>query len=94
VASLDELRGPTDGVVELPRRLLWQPDRQINLDDAWQRKRMYEIVLREAIRVAELCAWLDGATLRTMWPELYLPRGVRQAWEDRHPELAALRIAA
>ena len=92
-ATLDELHGPTSGVVELPRRLLWQPDRRIDLADPWQRRWMYEIVLREAIRQEELRRWLDGATVRRLWPALHLPRGVRQAWEDHHPELAALRIA-
>jgi hypothetical protein len=80
--------------VKLPRGLLWQPNREINLDDAWQRRWMYEVVLREAIRTNALRTWLDGSTLRQLWPELHLPHGVRQAWEDRHPELRTLRTAA
>lgn len=92
--TLEELRGPTGGVVELPHRLMWQADRHMDLDDDFQRRWTYEIVLREAIRFDELRTWLDGATLRQLWPQLYLPRGVRQAWEDRHPELAQLRLAA
>jgi hypothetical protein len=95
-ATLEELTGPTSGVVELPHRLVWQakPLRLFDLDDPYERSRVYEIVLREAIRFDELRTWLDGATLRQLWPKLYLPRGVRQAWEDRHPELAQLRLAA
>src|SRR5262249_32125520 len=69
-----------------PRRLLWQPNRELNLD-AWQRRWMYEVVLREAIRTDELRTWLDGSTLRQLWPDLHLPHGVRRAWEDHHPEL-------
>jgi hypothetical protein len=48
---------------------------------------MCETVLREAKSADELRTWLDGATLIRLWPELYLPRWVRQAWRDRHPEL-------
>jgi hypothetical protein len=94
--TLAELRGPTHGTVELPHRLVWQPEelRRFNLDDPYQRGRVYEIVLREAIRLDELRTWLDGDILRQVWPDLYLPRGVRHAWENRHPDLVALWIAA
>ncbi len=96
VDSLAELRGPTSGTVELPHRLVWQaPElRRFDLEDPYQRGRLYEIVLREAIRLDELRDWLDAAVLREVWPELYLPRGVRRAWEDRHSELRPLESAA
>lgn len=84
VAELDELRGPTGGVVELPHRLFWQPDRRVDLDNPALLRWMYETVLREAISVEELRRWLDGATLVRLWPELYLPREVRHAWQQRH----------
>jgi hypothetical protein len=94
--DLGQLKGPTSGLIELPHRLVWQPkpNRQFNLDDPFDRIHVYEIVLREAIRVDELVTWLDADVLRELWPDLYLPRGVRQAWEVRHPELAKLRVAA
>ena len=90
------LHGPTSGVVELPHRLVWLPpqDRRFDLEDGFDLKRVYEIVLREAIEIDELATWLDAATLRRLWPELYLPRGVRTAWELRHPDLAGHRAAA
>lgn len=94
VDDLRSLRGPTRGQVRLPHRLLWRPDRTLDLDQPWQLAAMYEIVLTEAVRVEELCAWLDGPTLVRLWPELYLPRGVRTAWQDRHPALYVLRTAA
>ena len=91
--DLSELTGPTSGVVELPLRLFWQPNRRVNLDNpailAW----MYETVLTESASVDELRTWLDGATLVRLWPKLFVPRGVRQAWEERHPVLQA-RAAA
>jgi hypothetical protein len=85
--DLDALRGPTSGVVELPHRLFWYADRRFDLDDPAVLRWMYQIVLREAAAVKELETWLDGPTLILVWPSLYLPRGVRQAWEQRHPAL-------
>jgi hypothetical protein len=87
--SLDELHGPAGGVIELPNRLLWQPDRHVNLDNPALLRWAYQIVLREAKSVDELRTWLDGDTLVRVWPDLYLPRWVRAAWQQRHPELAA-----
>ena len=94
VDDLAALRGPTGGVVALPHRLLWRPDRTVDLDQPWQLAAMYETVLVEAVRPDELCAWLDGPTLVRLWPQLYLPRGVRRAWQERHPELGRLVAAA
>ncbi len=95
-AELAALRGPTSGVVELPHRLVWLPpqDRRFDLDDAFDLRRVYEIVLREAVSADELATWLDAATLRRLWPGLYLPHGVRRAWELRFPGLAGHQVAA
>jgi hypothetical protein len=87
--DLSELHGPTSGVVELPFRMFWQKNRTFDLDQPFYLQWMYEIVLREAIRLDELRAWLDGPTLIRLWPQLYLPRGVRRDWEERHPGLRA-----
>lgn len=84
---LDELHGPTSGVIELPLRLFWQPDRHVDLDSPPLLQWMYAAVLREAVSVEELRTWLDGPTLVRLWPELYLPIWVRRAWRERHPEL-------
>jgi len=96
VPDLSTLRGPTTGVVELSHRLVWLPaqDRRFDLDDQYDLLKVYEIVLREAVQVDELATWLDAATLRRLWPELILPRGVRRAWELRYPDLAGHRAAA
>lgn len=88
VADLSRLHGPTRGVVELPHRLFWQPDRRVNLDNPAVLAWMYETVLREAVTEQELSTWLDGPTLLRLWDELYLPRGIRAAWEQRHPGLS------
>ena len=92
--DLSALRGPAHGTVELPLRLFWSaPDRRFNLDDPDERKLFYQTVLREASRPEDLTTYLDGGTLAALWPGLHLPRGVRQAWEDRHPALRRVTAA-
>jgi hypothetical protein len=87
-ASLADLRGPTSGVVELPLRLYWSaPDRTFSLDDPAERRKVYQIVVREARRPDDLAVFLDGDTLIALWPGIFLPKPVRRAWEDEHPAL-------
>jgi hypothetical protein len=89
-ADLAALHGPVGGVVALPLRLFWSlPDHRFDLDDPDTRRWYYETVLREASRPDDLTAYLDGATLARLWPELFLPKGVRRAWEEQHPSLRA-----
>ncbi len=94
VADLADLRGPTHGMVQLPLRLSWSPPgRVFDLGDLDMLRAMYEIVLGEAIHGDELAAYLDGGTLAAVWPALYLPKGVRRAWEEQHPVLRAAAAA-
>jgi DNA invertase Pin-like site-specific DNA recombinase len=91
---LEDLSGPTAGLVELPLRLFWSgSDRVFDLDDPAARNTAYEAVLGESVEAAEL-AWLNGRKLAEVWPRLFLPRGVRRAWEEQHPVLRAAREAA
>ncbi len=93
-ASLADLRGPAEGTVELPIWLFWSsPDHKFDLGDPDMRRWLYQIVLREASRLEDLTTYLDGDTLIALWPDLYLPKGVRQAWEDKHPALRAAAAA-
>ncbi len=87
-ASLADLHGPTHGTVELPIWLFWDPDRAFDLDEPGMLPWMYRVVLREAGSTEDL-AYLNGDLLIGLWPALHLPKGVRQAWEDQHPELRA-----
>ncbi len=94
-ASLADLRGPAEGTVELPIWLYWSsPDHTFDLGDPDMRRWLYQIVLREASRLEDLAAYLDGDTLIALWGDLYLPKGVQQAWEDKHPALRAAAAAA
>src|SRR5688500_3535128 len=90
--TLGEPTGPAHGPVELPLRLWWNPVRTFDLDEPTMLAWMYENVLREAVRGDELRGYLHGPTLVRIWPELSLRRGVRAAWEARHPLLR--RVAA
>lgn len=95
VADLAELQGPSEGTVELPLRLFWSaPDRRFDLADPDMLRSMYEKVLRDAIRMEDLTRFLNGGTLVAVWRDLFLPRDVRQAWEERHPVLRGAATAA
>jgi DNA invertase Pin-like site-specific DNA recombinase len=90
IDNLADLRGPAEGSVPLPLRLFWSlPDHHFDLGDRDMRLWYYQTVLREASRTEDLTTFLDGATLVRVWPDLYLPRGVRRAWEEQHPALRA-----
>jgi hypothetical protein len=92
--DMSDFHGPTSGVVELPHRMFWQPNRTFDLDQPFMLQWMYEIVLREAISYEELRTWLDGPTLHRLWARMYLPHGVRRDWEARHPSLRKARLAS
>jgi DNA invertase Pin-like site-specific DNA recombinase len=94
IDDLADLRGPVTGLAELPLRLFWSlPDHRFDLDEPDLRRWYYETVLREATRPGDLAANLDGETLVSIWPDLYLPKGVRRGWEEHHPALRS-RVSA
>jgi hypothetical protein len=85
--SLDELTGPTSGVVELPKHLDWSEQGRYQLDDVRELSLMYERVLREAMNVDDLRRFLNGRMLRQVWHQMFLPTRVRDLWEGRFSEL-------
>lgn len=89
--DLTRMRGPTRGTVRLPARIYSSalgPRTVFDLDDERYRRLVYEIVLAEG-NTEDLCSYLNLAELRRLWPTLFLPRHVRQAWEPRLGELLA-----
>src|ERR1700729_1074997 len=93
--DLADLRGPVAGPVELPLRLFWSgTSRTFARGDPGTRQWVYETVLQEASRAEDLTTLLDGGQLVALWPRLFVPKGVRQAWEDEHPVLRAAAAAA
>jgi hypothetical protein len=92
--DLADLRGPARGTVTLPLWLYWSgPSPAFDLGDPDMLRWLYQIVLQEAARPEDLTSYLDRDTLIAVWPDLFLPRGVRQAWEERHPVLRAAPAA-
>ncbi len=85
--TLDELTGPTSGVVELPGHLDWGPRRQYNLDDFSDSRLFYMRVIRESTHVEDLHRFLNAQVLMRLWPELVLPPRVRALWESKFPTL-------
>ena len=85
--SLDDLRGQVHGEVRLPLHLDASARPMYDLDQDYFRRLVYRLVLLEAATVEDLATWLDRDTLVRDWPELYLPRVVPAAWEERHPVL-------
>ncbi|HEY2998409.1 MAG TPA: helix-turn-helix transcriptional regulator [Acidimicrobiales bacterium] len=67
--------------VNLPLTVNWsRPDHVFQLGDRRQRARCYETVLREGMP-ADLLRFIDGALLIDLWPDLVIPREVREAWQ-------------
>jgi len=95
VTDLANLRGPVHGTVQLPLWLYWSSaDRAFDLDELHMLRWYYQIVLREASRPEDLTCHLDRDTLIGLWPDLYLPRGVRLAWEEHHRVLRSGQAAS
>ena len=86
-ASLADLHGPTSGLATLEHSLDWSGDSTYDLDDPGDLQLMYQAVLNQAATSADLHKWLDGATLRRLWPTLWLPGRLRALWHARFPEL-------
>jgi hypothetical protein len=86
--SLADLRGPTSSEVALDRWLDWSGDSTYDLDDPGDLQVMYQTVLNQAATATDLGRWLDGDTLRRLWPSLWLPSRLRALWQARFPDLA------
>ncbi|MGW3667829.1 hypothetical protein [Streptomyces sp. NPDC005141] len=93
--SLDELRGPTRGVVELPLHVAWSGMTLYDMSKPRQRMGLYRTVLHEGLS-EDLSRYLNQNLLLQMWPVLrtLVGRTVRTVWEDAFPELAARTRAA
>ena len=62
------------------RYIVWSTNKEIDLDDPWQRKGYIGEVLTYGR--AEDIAELDWDEVRRLLPELNLPRRVKMLWED------------
>ncbi|MER6148101.1 transcriptional regulator [Streptomyces hirsutus] len=94
--SLDESRGPTQGVVDLPPHMAWSGMTSYDLGKPRQRMGLYRTVLHESLR-DDLPRYLNQDLLLQLWPVLrtLVGRSVRSVWEDAFPQLASrIRAAA
>jgi hypothetical protein len=93
--SLEDLRGPASGVVELPVRLYWScGSRQFDLADPDQVAAMYDAVLDGAAVIGDITGHLNANLLARTWPDLGMSRAKREAWENRFPVLRRQRLSA
>ena len=81
---LADLRGPTQGVVVLPRHLTWYGLREFDICDAPSRVALYTIVLSQGTR-NDIARFLHPELLRQDWPQLrgLVTREVRNACARR-----------
>ena len=87
-SDLTALHGPLQGHWQLPLHLDASARPVLDFADAGDREEAYQLVLLEAASEGDLEQWLDRDELIRLWPELYLPRTVRAAWQSRHDVLA------
>lgn len=85
--SLRALRGPDNGVVELPLGVHWGPQRAHDLGDQNDLESAYQALVREGTTDVQE-ALLNEHLLRIVWPDLVLPERCRMEWESRFPERA------
>ena len=84
VAIPDDVDTPgvekANGIVELPGRVYWsEPPRRFDLDNRHDRALAYELVLTEGTD-DDIRRFIDIDQLVDLWPQLVLPRHVREAW--------------
>lgn len=66
--------------VVLPLHLNWSTTgQQFDLRNRRQRLHCYEILLREGDG-RDIMTYIDGVLLVDLWPEMYLPRAIKNAW--------------
>src|SRR5215467_3407571 len=81
-ASLEDLRGPAAGEVELPLHVAWSGRRVYDVSQEDQRLVLYALLLAEAQR-EDLERFVHRESLVSMWPRLRRLLGphARREWE-------------
>jgi len=85
IQNLDDLTGPTAGMMELPHVIHWGPLRVCDLSNDGRRRTAYQEILREAATGEQLASLLNKDLLIQDWPFLMLPPRLRAGWEKVHP---------
>ena len=69
IARLEDLHGPEQGVIVLPRHLAWPGMREFDVTDDRLRRSLYGIVLTQGRR-NDLARFVNARLLRQDWPLL------------------------
>ncbi|MFV8246811.1 MULTISPECIES: hypothetical protein [Mycobacteriaceae] len=77
---LDELQGPATGSVELPNRIAWRGRNAFDLDIQADAVAAYSAVLANGTE-ADVRRWVNADLVRAVFPQVRIPRLVRQEWE-------------
>jgi hypothetical protein len=89
-SSLDALRGPTSGTVEVPVSIHHGPRRTAGLSTHWLAVATYQEVVRDG-STSQQESLLAKPLLLRLWPEIHLPLRCRRTWESKFPALAERR---
>ena len=81
-------------MVRLPRHLAWSGSAVYDLDAPGRVVDLYRTVIIEATSPDDLHAYLNAGTLKRLWSYLWLPPVVRQTWQSRFADLAAIDALA
>lgn len=83
-SSLEDLKGPPAGIVELPLHVAWSGRRVYDVGEEDQRLVLYALLLAEAQR-EDLEQFVHRDSLVGMWPRLRRLLGphARREWERR-----------
>jgi len=85
--SLDDLRGPTSGVVTVGPHIDTSLDPSYEVSDPKRARELYSATVRDGF-VPDHVRILDRSLLLRLWPDLNLPVRCRAIWEQKFPELA------
>ncbi|ANP26692.1 hypothetical protein DAD186_01330 [Dermabacter vaginalis] len=89
--SLEELRGPSEGLLTPPVDVHWSGLRTtFDVSNERQRRRLYQAVLSNG-RQEHLTAFLNRDLLLHDWPTLTLDTRIVDSWARRFPEIEQRR---
>ncbi|MFD2793428.1 hypothetical protein ACFS27_07685 [Promicromonospora vindobonensis] len=91
--SLDDLRGPTSGVVTVGPHIDTSMNPVYEVSNPRRARELYSATVRDG-SVVDQVRILDRRLLLWLWPQLGLPTRCRAIWEQKFPELAARSRAA
>ena len=85
-SRLEDLTGPAEGVLRLPRWVYWGPQSVFDLSEVGHVQTAYQALVRVGA-VEDQVQFLNKDVLVAAWPRLVLPLRCRQLWESRFPQL-------